>query len=256
MDLTFRLQGYKEQVVPVKKNAWPTELNITLEPASAPVTEKPDITPVAPSKKIIQVATNPPGASIQLDGQSIGQTPKEITLDNEQPHQLVLKMEGHEDVTRTLDTSTPGTLNIELPPAAAAAGFVKFGGPQRVTIISGSKALKGSPVQLEPGTYKLTFRSSKNAYIRFTKSVVVESGETVVVPAPAMGKITIKAVPSNCKISINGEFIDVAPVLNLPIQAGNHTITFSWEASDKKTSKTVSVEADQSQTVTGLEKDA
>jgi serine/threonine protein kinase len=258
IDLTFRLPGYKEQVVPVKKNAWPTELNITLEPVgSAPVAGKTDITPVSPSKKIIQVASNPPGASIQLDGQSIGQTPKEITLDNEQPHQLVLKMEGHEDVTRTLDTSTPGTLNIELPPAAAAPGFVKFGGPHRVAIISGSRALKGNPIELQPGTYKLTFRSSKDAYIRFSKSVEIKSGETVVVPAPAMGKITIKAVPSNCKILINGEFIDVAPVLNLPIQSGNHTITFSWDTLNKKSSKTVTVEGGQSQTVTGVpEKDA
>ena len=258
MDLTFRLEGYKEQVVPVKKNAWPTELNITLEPVTAAnVTGKPDITPVAPAKKIIQVTTNPPGASINLDGQSLGQTPKEITLDNDQPHQLVLKMDGHEDVTRTLDTSTPGTLNIELPPAAAAPGFVKFGGPHRVAIISGSRALKGNPIQLEPGTYKLTFRSSKDVYIRFTKTVVIQSGETAVVPAPAMGKITVKAFPSNCKILINGEFVDVAPVLNLPIQAGNHTITFSWDTLNKKTSKTVTVEEGQSQTVTGVpEKDA
>lgn len=257
MDLTFRLEGYKEQVVPLKKNAWPTELNITLEPVTpTKLTGKTEITPVVPTKKIIQLVTNPPGASISLDGQSLGQTPKEITLENEQPRQLVLKMDGHEDVTKTVDTSTPGTLTIEMPPAAAPPGFIRYGGSHRVAIISGSKALKGSPIQLEPGTHKLTFRSTKDAYIRFTKTVVIKSGETVVVPAPPMGKITINAVPSNCKISINGEFIDVAPILSLPIQAGNHTITFSWEALNKKLSKPVTVEAAQSQTVTGLGKDA
>jgi hypothetical protein len=72
-----------------------------------------------------------------------------------------------------------------------------------------------------------------------------------------MGTITIKAVPSNCKISINGEFIDVAPVQNLPIQAGTHTITFNWDTLSKKTSRTVTVSGNGSQIVTGVpEKDS
>jgi hypothetical protein len=118
--------------------------------------------------------------------------------------------------------------------------------------LSGSKVLKGNPIELEPGTHKLTFRSGKDAYIRLTKTVEVKSGETTVVRGPDMGKVTIKAVPSNCRISINGEFIDVAPILNLPIQEGNHTITFNWETLGKKESKTVSVEAGDSQIVTGI----
>jgi hypothetical protein len=88
--------------------------------------------------------------------------------------------------------------------------------------------------------------------VRFTKTVEVKSGETTVVQAPAMGTITIKAVPSNCKILINGEFIDVAPILNMPIQAGTHTVTFNWETLNKKTSKTVSIQGNQSETVTGI----
>jgi hypothetical protein len=114
--------------------------------------------------------------------------------------------------------------------------------------------VRGNPLELLPGSYRLTFRSRPDAYIRFTRTVQLKEGQTLSmkVPPDGMGSVTIKANPSNCKISINGEFIDTAPIFNLPIQAGNHTILFDWEKLGKTLTKTMVVSADQTETITGV----
>jgi hypothetical protein len=241
VELTFRLEGYQDKVLSLKEANWPSELNILLERAAAAVPQK-----------VIKVTSNPAGATLQLDGESLGTTPVEIKLADAKSHQITLKMEGHEDVTQSVDEKSPDALNIELTPVAPPTGFLKYVGNPAVTIFNGSNVLKGSPAELEQGSHKLSFRSGKKAYVRFTKTIEVKAGETVVVTGPDMGKVTIKAVPSNCRISINNEFIDVAPILNLPIQSGTHTITFNWDTLNKKVSKTVTIRGDQSETVTGV----
>jgi serine/threonine protein kinase len=243
VEITLKLSGYIDKVIALKQANWPKELNIILDP-----------TPVKPAvqEKTIQVTSNPPGAILELDGKSVGQTPAEIKVAEDQAHQIVLKLEGYQDANQSIDASTPNTLNIELQSIAPPPGFIKYVGEGRVTIMRGSSALRGNPIELEPGTHRLNFRSAKGAYIRFGKTVEITSGETTVVRGPEMGKIVVKAIPSNCKILINGEFVDVAPILNLPIQAGVHTITFNWETLNKKTSRTVTIEGNQTQTVTGV----
>jgi serine/threonine protein kinase len=253
LSLTLRLPGYREKVLTLQKSAWPAEVNVTLEAENVP-TPSP-VNPVGPTTKVIHVTSVPPGATVQMDGQAAGQTPADLKVADEKTHEIVLKLEGHQDVTQTIDHSSNSNVNIVLQ-AVATPGYLKFSGSGRIVVLSGSKVLKGNPIELEPGTHKLTFRAGKDTYIRFTKTVEIKSGETTVVRGPEMGKITIKAIPSNCKISINGEFIDVAPIMNLPIQEGNHTITFNWDTLGKKQTKTVSIDAGGSETVTGVpEKD-
>jgi hypothetical protein len=65
-----------------------------------------------------------------------------------------------------------------------------------------------------------------------------------------MGTIKVIAQPSNCKISIDGEFIDLAPIVNFPISTGDHTIGFNWEKLGKKRSKSTTIDAGATSTVT------
>ncbi len=255
LDLTFRLDGYQEKTVSVQKSKWPAEVNITLEPESKPVentTTPVPLPPVVATSRVIKLVTTPPGAMVTLDGNSAGQTPSDITLTDSANHQVVLKLDGHEDVTTTIDASTPESLSVELKPLVVATGFIKYVGQYRVSVFSGKSILKGNPIEIASGTHKLSFRSGKDSYIRLTKTIEVKAGETLVVRGPEMGSVTLKAVPSNCKISVNGEFIDVAPVLNLPIMTGTHTVIFNWETLGKKQTKTVTISAGQSASVTGV----
>lgn len=246
--LTFRLKGYQDKEITLRKDRWPQEIRVSLEP------DKVDTTPSQPpptTERVIQVTTTPAGAMMLLDGAEAGQTPGSIKLPDEQSHQLIVKLDGFEPAEQTLDATSPDTLNLELQ-ATVQPGMVKYAGKYPVAIILNGKTLKGNPVSLDPGTYKLSFYSNKPAYVRMTKTVEVQAGETVTVSEPAMGQLSVKAIPSNCKIHVDGEFLDVAPIFNRPIQAGTHTILFNWETLGKKQTRQVIVSGGKSDTITGV----
>ena len=46
--------------------------------------------------------------------------------------------------------------------------------------------------------------------------------------APALGKISIQAVPGNCSVKINGIDAEAPPIRNKDIVVGSHTIVFEW----------------------------
>ncbi len=41
---------------------------------------------------------------------------------------------------------------------------------------------------------------------------------------PALGTLTVQAQPSNCKVFVDDRYVDVTPVLELPISAGGHRV--------------------------------
>lgn len=206
--------------------------------------------PAAPSHPI-KVESQPAGATILLDGESLGKTPSVIKISDDKQHEVSLQLDGYQPVKQTVDAKSPQALTLSLEPVIVK-GYVKYSGQYPVTIFSEGKALHGNPVELDPGTYTLSFRARKQAVLRFSQKVQVKPGETVTVKGPAMGSITIKAQPSNCKISVDGEFVDVAPISNLAIQAGKHTILFNWEKLGKTLNKDVNISAGGPQSVTGV----
>jgi hypothetical protein len=55
----------------------------------------------------------------------------------------------------------------------------------------------------------------------------VVRGETGIA-APAAGKLNVRAVPDNCEVLVNGTFVDYPPILDHPVAAGRHTVSFRW----------------------------
>lgn len=186
-----------------------------------------------------------------MDGEDAGKTPAELQIKDQNPHEIAIQLDGYQPLKQTVDNKTAALLNLKLE-AVPQPGFVKYAGKYPITIFSGGRALRGNPIQLDAGAYTLSFRSKKDAFIRFSQKIEVKAGETTVVKGPAMGTVNIKAVPSNCKISIDGEFVDVAPIQNLAIQSGNHMILFNWEKMGKTLNKEVDVGDGQTQTITGI----
>ncbi len=241
MTLTFKLEGYKEKEFVLSPEAWPAAVNMTLEPISKPV----------PATVFsIALESTPPGAEVLLDGQAAGTTPAKINLPDEKLHELVLRLAGYKEEKRTIDQNTDSKLSIQLQ-SEATAGFVRYSGRYPVTIFNEGKALKGNPIELMPGSYTLTIRARKGAYIRVTRNVDVVSGETATISEPAMGELTVKANPSNCRISIDGEYVDDTPIFNLPVQAGSHVIQFNWQTQGKRLNKTITISAGRGETIFG-----
>lgn len=244
MDLVFKLAGYKDKRMPLSQEAWPSEVNVLMQPAKTGGTS-------TTGPRSIRVDSTPPGADVLVDGASSGKTPVQVTINDDKPHELIVRQDGFQDDKRSIDRTTAESLSITLQ-QAAEQGQVRYLFSYPVAVFMGGKVVKGNPISLAPGTYTLSFRGKSPAYIHFSKKVEVSSGETVTVGQPAMGKITIKANPSNCKISIDNEYVDEAPIFDLPIQSGSYMIQFNWPALGKKLSKPVTVSPDESTNVVGV----
>jgi hypothetical protein len=66
-------------------------------------------------------------------------------------------------------------------------------------------------------------------FLRSTLTVEVKGGGDSTVEAPGLGKLSIKANPDNCRIFIDGTFVDFPPILEKRVAAGTHTVSFRWE---------------------------
>lgn len=244
MHLTFKLDGYKDKEFELSPEAWPAAVNMTLEANTTPLPPPPQ-----PTAYEIAVSTSPEGAEFLLDGQSQGTTPGKINLTNEKTHELIVRLAGYKEEKRTIDRNTDPKLSIQLE-SEVSVGFVKYNGRYPVSISNDGKALK-VPIELPPGSYTLTIRARKGAFIRMTRKVDVSAGETTTITEPSMGTLTVKANPSNCRISIDGEYVDDVPILQLPVQTGTHVIQFNWPAQGKKLNKTVNISAGEGESVFG-----
>lgn len=248
MTLTFKLKGYQDRTYPLSVDAWPTQINAQLEPAKVESTTTTTTATTATEPGKLSISSSPSGATILVDGQESGKTPAEIALPDDQPHKLTLKLDGYDIAEQTVKRTDPA-LTIALN-QAATPGFVRYTGRYPVSLIVDGKYIAGNPVQVMPGTHTVLMKSRKDAFIRSSRRVEVTAGGTVTVGDPEMGTIKVIAQPSNCKISIDGEFIDLAPIVNLPISAGDHTIGFNWEKLGKKRSKSTTIDAGATSTVT------
>lgn len=236
--VTLHLEGYQDMTLTLTKNQWPASLNENLQPIAA-----------VQVNHLIMVQSSPAGAAILLDGKELGKAPAQVTLPDTQPHQMTLRLEGYADVTQKIDANTPDSLSIELT-SNVPPGTVKYTGQYPVSLFVNGKAYRDS-FELPPGTYTVSIRSKGAAFIHANREVEVKSGETSVVQQPAMGKLTVKANPSNCKISIDGEYVDSAPIFNLPVQTGSHVVTFNWDTLGKKTTKPVVISSSETQSLMG-----
>jgi serine/threonine protein kinase len=251
MTLTFRLDGFQEKVMTIREDAWPSEVNVTLDPILAKTETPASTTEAKETGRLIKIESTPPGATLLMDGQEAGITPAQIALPDDNPHQLALQLSGFQPVTQTIDADTGATLSFQLQ-VEEPKGTLSYSGQYPVTIFSKGKALKGNTLQLDPGTYKLTFKAKQKAYINFTRTVELKGGDTKIISAPPMGILTVKANPSNCKISIDGDVVDDAPIFNLPVQSGNHVIRFNWVKMGKTLDKAVEIPQGQTVSITGV----
>lgn len=247
LSITLKLEGYKEHVLSLSKDSWPVALPAEKLEEEVVVSDN--------SGRTITVLSVPPGATVLFDGQDFGVAPTRFTVPpDSKPHQLELRLQGYAVLKQTIDQSTPDKLNVQMQ-VAAAPGYIKYVGQIPVTIFVDGKAERGNSIEAEPGTHTVSIRSRGGAFISKRQDVEVKSGDTSIISQPAMGTLSVRANPSNCKIFIDGEFIDFPPITNLPVQSGTHAVTFNWEKLGKKTTKSVVISAGQSETVMGVPTD-
>jgi hypothetical protein len=236
--LTFRKAGHREET---------RTLRLPL-----PAGESVSVTLQADAS-IIPVKTDPAGASVTLDGEKFaGVTPLEIPVDRARDHRLDITLDGYasQEVRVAAGKATGLDLRLErvLPP-----GTVAVSSPYPIDVLWRGKTLaKGevSPrVQVAGGRQVLTLVSG-SLFLRAELPVNVVSGSETPLEAPGVGRVSIRANPDNCEVFINGAFVDYPPILDRPVAAGTHTVSFRWP-DGQKSGQTVQVSRGAATFVTG-----
>ncbi len=187
-----------------------------------------------PRQEEVMIASEPPGARIRLNGHDTGKvTPAVLALDGCEERSLELAREGYRPWSATykpdedFDGMVKALKTIRLD--AIPAGQLRIKKPQDydLDIFAGDRRIgkAGEALTLPEGKYNLTFKNDK-VFVKETAQVTVEGGResSPVITFPALGTLTVQAQPSNCKVFVDGVFVDVTPVLELPIASGGHHV--------------------------------
>ncbi|MBI4161599.1 MAG: serine/threonine protein kinase [Acidobacteria bacterium] len=182
----------------------------------------------------LEVVSRPEGAAIVVDGQAAGRvTPARIDLDWCRSHQVRLEKEGYYPWERSIAAEEErDRIRAALGGADLAKipnGYLRIPSPEgyAVEILQEGRRIgaSGEQITLPEGTYRFLLRSERHFVEKAVEVKVV--GRKVTEPKldlPGLGFLTILALPSNCKIYVGDRFLDIPPVVDYPIGAGEYTI--------------------------------
>jgi hypothetical protein len=232
LELVFRKEGYRDasRSVPL-----PLTPGAGLDVQLAPIAQT----------RSVRLVSDPPGANVTLDGGSLpGATPLQAQLDPDSAHVVEFRLAGHQPRREQIAAGQLGDeLRVALSPIGPP-GAVAVSSAYPVSVSVGETVLAQGPsprLELAAGRHTLTLRAPEVFFAR-TVEVEVVGGETRTLATPGLGKVSVRANPGNCRVLIDGRFVDYPPILDQPIAEGAHTVTFEW-ADGARQERSVSVVA-------------
>ena len=197
--------------------------------APAPSTPAPAAPEVVP-EATVEIRSQPTGASIRIDRKAVGVTPLRTGMPSDAPHSLTISLPGYLTKEIRVDPPIPAsedaTLQAEGPPATLV---VESAYPLNVSV--GGRVLvsarPGVTATLSAGTQEILLESA-SVFLKRHETVQLEGGSTTTIRAPATGRLQVRATPDNCKVFVDGVFVDYPPILDRAIVAGSHVVSFEW----------------------------
>ena len=207
-------------------------LELNVEPASTAShyieLASPAAAPVA-SVGRLEVASNPPGAQVMLDGSAKGRTP--LTLNDVHPGEHTVAISnGSETVNRKVSVAPGNTASVfaSLGTPNSAAGWVAFKTTVALQIFEGKRLVGTTAAErlmLPAGPHELEL---VNTELEFRRALNVQVGAgTTVNPAVELptGSLSINALPW-AEVTIDGRSVGTTPLGNLPLRIGSYEIVW------------------------------
>jgi hypothetical protein len=215
--LTFRMAGHRDET-----------RNVTLPlPAGEAVSATLQI-----DSRLVPVRTQPPGAAVTVDGEKVaGLTPVEVALDPGGEHRVGVTLDGYVGQEVRVPRDAPAAAIDLVLEKLAPPGFVVVSSSYPLDVLWRGRALargEVSPRVSVPGGRQVLTLVSGSLFLKADVTVQVVSGGEVPLPAPPAGKLNVRAVPDNCEVFVDGTFVDYPPILDRPVAAGRHTVSFRW----------------------------
>jgi hypothetical protein len=198
------------------------------KPSSAPVETVSTKAPAAAATVVrtgstgsIEVATEPAGAKVLLDGKHAGETP--LTIDGVAPGRHTLTfVTATGSVKKAVRVEAGKTLSVE---QEVGSGWVAVFSPISLDISKDGKALGTDQgrLMLPPGRHELTFTNREFGYSA-VQTVEVEPGQERSITVQPTGEISLNASPW-AEVSIDGKLIGQTPI-RTQVPLGTHEILF------------------------------
>src|SRR5439155_621803 len=187
-----------------------------------------------PRKEDVLVGSEPAGARIKVDGHDAGKvTPAAIAVDGCVERTIALEHEGYRpwshayDADDDFDAMVETLKKVTLEPIPTGTLVIKKPREYEVEVLEGETRLgkAGDTITLIEGKHALTLRNAK-MFVKETSQVEIAGGRTAtpLITFPSLGTLTVQAQPSNCQVFVDGQYVDVTPVLDLPIGSGAHRV--------------------------------
>jgi hypothetical protein len=189
----------------------------------------------ASSRGQLRVTSDPPSATVAVDGRHRGRTPLLITDLAAGQHEVVVTGPAgprRERVQVDADTTTllavPLARGTRPPAPAAVGGWVAVSSPVVLQVYEGERLLGTGSVDrlmLRSGTHTLRF-VNQAAGVDVSRRVTIEPGKTARVEvAVPMGMLSVNASPW-AAVSIDRREVGETPLGNLELPAGPHEVVF------------------------------
>lgn len=174
-----------------------------------------------PVKGLLLVTSEPAGAEISLDGYSLGETPRIVTvLDAKESYRLQLRRNGYQD--RRLDVKFDGRkpliLHVKLP---VDSGTIEFATEPEGAEVTVNGVVRGkTPLKVEGvprGSATVVVR--KQGYREVTRILTVSAGSSQRLDLPLEGepgRLRLTSVPAGARFYINGRNEGAGPYILPP----------------------------------------
>ena len=185
--------------------------------------------PIAAAVGGLQVATEPPGAKVLIDGEARGVAPLIVSDLKVGEHAVVVQGTG-EPVSRTvtIQEGAVASLVISMNSASAfASGWLAISGVPVQIMENGTLlgSTETSRILVPAGSHELELTNAALGY-RVTRTAQVAAGQTLSITlVPPQGTLSINAQPW-AEVWVDGKPAGETPIGNLSLTIGNHELLF------------------------------
>jgi hypothetical protein len=184
---------------------------------------------VAATTGRLDVTSQPPGASVTVDGNRRGLTPISIAEIAVGPHQVTISI-GDSNMHRAV-TIRPGAISsvdASIASPESAAGWLALASAVELTMAEDDQIIgttKAARVMLPAGTHNLVLANAA-LEVQTTIAVRIEGGKTLkrAVALPS-GSLSVNAVPW-ASVSVDGGEIGTTPLANVTLPIGTHEVVW------------------------------
>lgn len=205
------LEAGEHELVVSKERYLPYTERITI--AGRAIRERFEVN-LEPAWAVVSLTSQPPGAEVLVDGESLGTTPVNVEL-LQGERDLTLKLAGHQAwqealaITAGQDMVVP---EVQLIPADGLVFIRSSPSDASVTIngqFSGQTPLE---VSLPPGeSHRIAlFKAGYNEASRVIQTTADEESEITIGLDPILASVQVAAIPEDAELYINGEFRGLA----------------------------------------------